>query len=340
MKRTTKALLSKVYFWLHRNPTVESRTDFRKFIPEPYQTVVLISADFELAWAPRYDKSVANPLEYALQLARRERLNVPKIIELCDEFNIPITWATVGHLFLESCQAANGKKHPEIPAVGHYEGPFWDFASNDWFEHDPTSDLQHAPEWYAPDLIRRILDANAAHEIGSHTFSHIDCRDGVCPPELLRAELQACKKLAQEWGLNLKSFVHPGHTIGNLAVLAVEGFTSFRTDYRNVLGFPKKHAAGIWELEQTAAFDYRKEWSIEYHVFRYIEIIKRAIASNTVCVFWFHPSFDTIIVEKIWPAVFQFLDENRDKIWVTTHGAYFEWMEQHHQSSVETLLAH
>lgn len=321
-----KPYLSKINFLLGRNPAIERRPDYRMFVPEPYRTVVLISADFELAWAPRYDKSVANSLDLALTLARRERNNLPEIIELTSTFQIPITWATVGHLFLDSCQRHEGRKHPEIPAVSHYEGPFWDFSGGDWFEYDPCTNSRQDPEWYCPDLIRMILEAPVAHEVGCHTFSHIDCRDDICPPELMRAELQACKKLAGDWGLILKSFVHPGHTIGNLEVLAEEGFTSFRTDYRNVLGYPKHHPNGLWELEQSAEFTFRQDWSVDYHIYRYIEVIRRAMRSNTVCVLWFHPSFDPRVTQEIWPEVFRFLDQNRDAIWITTHGEYVDFL--------------
>lgn len=321
-----KPYLSKLNFLLGRNPAIERRPDFRKFVPEPYRAVVLISADFELAWAYRYAKSADDPLAFALQLARRERENVPKIVEVSEKYNIPITWATVGHLFLDACEVKSGRKHAEIPAVPAYEGPFWDFSGSDWFEHDPCTDSRRDPEWYAPDLIEMILKSPVKHEMGCHTFSHIDCRDGVCSPELMRAELQACKKLASEWGLSLNSFVHPGHTIGNLDTLAAEGFTSFRTDYRNVLGYPRRHANGLWELEQTAEFNFREEWTVRYHIHRYQEVIRRAMRSNTVCTLWFHPSFDPRVVEEIWPEVFRFLDQNREAIWITTHGEYIDFL--------------
>ena len=328
MNRQLKAFLSKVNFSLGRSPAVESCNDFRQFIPEPYEAVVLISADFELAWAPRYDKSADDPLAFALQLARRERENVPKIVEVSEKYNIPITWATVGHLFLDACEVKSGRKHSEIPVVAAYEGPFWDFSGLDWFEHDPCTDSRQDPEWYAPDLIEMILESPVSHEIGCHTFSHIDCRDGVCSPDLMRAELKACKQLASKRGLSLKSFVHPGHTIGNLDTLAAEGFTSFRTDYRNVLGYPRRHSNGLWEYEQTAEFNFRKGWTVRYHIHRYKEVIRRAMQSNTLCTLWFHPSFDARVVEEIWPEVFRFLDQNRDAIWITTHGEYADFLNQ------------
>lgn len=318
---------NKLKFFLGLNPLIEKTADPARFIPNQFRTVVLISADFELAWAWRYSKSRENPLELALEKARLERENLPKIIRLCEKYSIPITWATVGHLFLSSCKKDGALPHPNLPRLGHFENSFWKFKGEDWFEHDPCTSLSESPEWYCPDLIKQIMDSKVAHEIGCHTFSHIDCRDVVCSPELMRTELQECKRIGESWNVHLKSFVHPGHTIGNLDALAEENFTNFRTDYRNVLTYPKKHKNGLWEFEQAEEFLYKKKWSLRYHVYRYKKIIQRAIKSRTVCVLWFHPSFDKKVVENIWPEVFEYIDRNRDKIWVTTHSEYINWLE-------------
>ncbi len=328
MKSNIRPILSKLNFYLRHNPFIERNRDSKIYIPSGFKTVILISADFEMAWASRYSKkNKEDALKIALIKANRERININMILEICDHYQIPLTWATVGHLFLRKCKKENGIIHKEIPKVRKYYGTYWDFMGEDWFEFDPCSNYREAPEWYAPDIISQIINSKVKHEIACHTFSHIDCRDNICPPELMKAELQLCKSLASQWGIDLKSFVHPGHTIGNLDILVQEGFNNFRTDYRNVLGYPIKHENGLWEFEQTAELVYRKEWSVDYHIYRYITIIKRAIESNTVCVFWFHPSFDTVVVEKILPEVFRFLKENEDKIWVTTHGNYVEWLE-------------
>ena len=321
-----KSLLNKVNFAFGHNPEIIKSVVWRNHVPEPFKTVLLISSDFELAWAWQYAKAYRDPVTEAKKKAIRERANIPWILKLCDTYNIPLTWATVGHLFLESCNKVGGISHAAIPRLSHFENDFWKFSGENWFENDPCSDYKNSPEWYCPDLIKLIMDARVKHEIGCHTFSHIDCRDEICPPDLLRAEIMECKALAKKVGIDLRSFVHPGHTIGNLDVLADEGFTNFRTDYRNVLGLPKKNENGLWEFEQTAEFVYKVNWSIEYHIYRYITIIKRAIQSNTLCVLWFHPSFDPVIVEKILPDVFQFIDKNREKIWVTTHTEYVEWL--------------
>jgi len=188
VKRIIKSNLSKLNFFLGRNPQVIKTHDWKKFVPEPYESVITISADFELAWAPRYSKRFVNAKENALFLARRERRNLPVLLKYCDHYNIPITWATVGHLFLESCKKINGVEHPDIVQLSGYENKYWKFTGNNWFEYDPCSNYKDAPEWYAPDLIDLILKSKTLHEIGCHTFSHIDCRDEVCSDEVFRSE--------------------------------------------------------------------------------------------------------------------------------------------------------
>ena len=323
-----RSLLSRINFRLHRNPVIDRTRSGCPWIPEKYKTVLLISADFELAWAWRYAKCFSNPLGHALGTAKRERQNIPAIIALCEKYNIPITWATVGHLFLENCEKRDGLAHSNLPRLSHFENDFWKFTGRDWFEHDPCTDVTSDPEWYCPDLIKMIMASPVEHEIGCHTFSHIDCREEICPPALLQSELNECRHLAARFGLELKSFVHPGHTIGNLDVLAAEGFTNFRTDYRNVLGYPKKHANGLWEFEQTAELVFRRDWPVAYHIHRYKEIINRAVQSGTVCVFWFHPSFDGIIVDEILPEIFAYAKANNNQILVTTHGKYVDWLNR------------
>ncbi len=326
--KNLKLFLKRINFELKRNPRIEKKTNWKKFIPHSYQSVLLIQADFELAWAWRYAKNSDNPLALAYQKAKLERENIPLILTYCEKYNIPISWATVGHMMLSSCEEMNLVKHPEIPRFSQFENQYWRFQGKDWFEYDPCSDYKRAPEWYSPDLINLILESKVKHEIGCHTFSHIDCRDEVCSSSLFKAELDACKKSASQFNINLKSFVHPGFTIGNLKNLADEGFTSYRTDFGNWLGYPVLHYNSLWEIKGSAELTYNSEWSIEYQIYRYKKIIDRAIHSNTVCMFWFHPSFDSVFLEKIFPEVLKYIDEKRDKIFVSTVSDYVDQIDK------------
>jgi len=328
LRRFLNLYLSKIKFFLNRNPIIENKDDYRKFVPEPYKAVITITADFELAWAWRYSKSSTEPYKLAVAKAMKERENIPKILELCDIYEIPITWVTVGHLFLDGCSRENGKPHANLPRLNHFENKFWKFSSNDWFEYDPCSNYKDAPEWYCPDLIQLILNSKVKHEIGCHTYSHIDCRDEECSSEVFISEIEECKKNAGKLGIELQSFVHPGHTIGNLDNLANSGFLSYQTDYNNTLGYPVKHKNGLWELKRTYEFAYRKEWSIDYHIYRYKKIIDRAIKNNSICNFWFHPSFDEKFLKLVLPVLFDFISSKSSEIYLVTVNRYIEFLEK------------
>ena len=104
----------KIKFALGADPKIEKRKDSGKFIPGGYKSVLILYADFELAWAWRFSKSDNNPVQKSEKLAAVERKNIPKILDGCEEFGIPVTWATVGHLFLNSCSRKGGRVHGDI----------------------------------------------------------------------------------------------------------------------------------------------------------------------------------------------------------------------------------
>ena len=76
-------------------------------------------------------------------MGEKERRHVPLILRLLEDYSIPITWATIGHLFLDSCaRSASGLAHEHMPR------PVTDGTwSGDWYRPDPCSDLQKAPAW-------------------------------------------------------------------------------------------------------------------------------------------------------------------------------------------------
>jgi len=327
MYKKIKPYLNRLNFYMGNNPKIADNNNRHQFIPSPYKSVVLISADFELAWASRYTKNAKDPYQKAINNAKRARKNIPKILKCCKDYNIPITWATVGHLFLNKCFAKDSVAHPNILRLNHFENEYWRYDKGDWFDCDPCTNLKESPEWYAPDLIQNILNSDIKHEIGCHTFSHIDCSDKICSDAVFNCEINECKLQAEKFNIELETFVHPGHIIGNLDNLSKMGFTSFRSNNRNILGYPAKHKNGLWEFEQTAEFAYQPQWSIEYHIYRYKKIIDRAIKSKTLCYLWFHPSFNSIVIDEILPSVFTYIQEKKNQIWITTHRKYVNWLQ-------------
>jgi peptidoglycan/xylan/chitin deacetylase (PgdA/CDA1 family) len=324
-----KTYLQQLNFLLGRDPLLQKSKSWKDFVPDPFKAIIIISADFELAWASRYSKKYLDPLKSTIEKAQIERKNIPKILTLCEKFDIPITWLTVGHLFLESCSKINGVAHPDHLRPDHFENEWWNYSGMDWFEYDPGTDYKTDPLWYCPDLIRMILNSNVKHEIGCHTFSHIDCSEDVCRPELFMAEIEACQKAAEKLGIyKMESFVHPGHTIGNLGILAKHGFTNFRTDYANILGYPKRHENGLWEFGTTLELEFKNNWSLPSQINRYISTIKRGLRNHSVVYFWFHPSCNETLVDHIMPSIFKWVALNREKIWITNQREYIKWLNR------------
>jgi peptidoglycan/xylan/chitin deacetylase (PgdA/CDA1 family) len=321
-----RSYLSKIKFDLGLNPIVKSNAEQpENYIPEEFKAVCLISADLELAWAFRFSKNHKDSIPRAVKLGLQTRQNLTKILKICEENNIPITWATVGHLFLNKCDRVGGVTHPDILRLPKFENRYWNFNDGDWFDADPCSNWQVDPAWYCPDLIEQIIKSPIGHEIGCHTFSHIDCRDSVCNTEVFKSEIEKCIDLAKPFNLKLTSFVHPGHQIGHIKELAEYGFTSYRTDYSNCLGYPQR-VSGMWQYNNSAELNYRFDWSLEFQINRYKKIIDRAIKHKKLCVLWFHPSANPILADKILPEIFNYLYSKKKDILITTSGQYFSWL--------------
>lgn len=327
MRSLYKSAKAWISFRLERNPEVEKpRLDYRNYIPQPYEGVVIVSADFELAWAWRFDRLNPDPIKNSIELARKERTNIPKLLALSEQYNIPVTWGTVGHLFLDHCIPSGNIHHPEMKRIPFFENTWWKYTDGDWFFHDPASSTKAAPEWYAPDLVRQILDSKVKHEIGCHTFSHISCSDVNCPAEVLEDELKASQQAADPFGIRLESFIFPGHTMGNYNVLRKAGYTSMRSNYINVLGYPNLHRNGLWEHKTTMELGYNKLFPVHHNLKRYRVILEKCMQNRQVCNLWFHPSFGDINIQKILPKVYAMLDANRDKLWITTMKEYTAWL--------------
>lgn len=323
LPRSFKGYFTRAVFVLSGKPFVKKKHhDMDKLFPGGQKGGLIISADFEMAWAFRYSKRNKNYLE----LAHRERENVPVIVKLCERYNIPVTWATVGHLFLESCSVDDHSWMERIP----YFDKHWLFDKGDWFDHDPCTNFKDSPEWYAPDLIKMIHDSKVNHEFGCHSFSHIHCADEICPPKVFEDELRASKDAASNFGLVFKSFVFPGGTVGNLRVLKKFGYKIYRKNLSFDLCYPYYDDHGILITASSHLLgDSGHGWSDDYTFGRIKKFIDKAVQTGTVCHLWFHPSVDKHSLNNIFPQVFAYIDSLRSKrkLWVGTMGEIADHIE-------------
>jgi peptidoglycan/xylan/chitin deacetylase (PgdA/CDA1 family) len=273
--------------------------------------VVVFSADFEMAWAFRYSKTLASR---AVEIGLSERNNIPALLTLFDRYKIPATWATIGHLFLNECKREEqGVAHSDMPRPAFFENRNWVFNSRDWYEHDPCTNTVSDPAWYASDLIEKILSAKVKHEIGCHTFSHFDFTNENCTKEFADAELDACRRLADKKGIRLKSFVFPGGTFGNYESLKGMGFLCYRKPMNNHIDLPYIDPYDLVAIPSALSLDRDPYgWSKEFHLKMIKKFLEKTSKYKLVCHFWFHPSMDTWYLENVMPEVIKMSGEFRD----------------------------
>jgi len=283
-----------------------------------------ISADLEFSWAFRM-----HPKELARERGRQSRENISYLLRIFEDYAFPITWATVGHLFLENCErASSGLAHAEMPRPPRNE--LW---TGDWYMHDPCTNYKEDPFWYAPDVIQGILENPVSHEIGTHSFSHIDFSHSCSNPTLVRREIEESVTAMQRFRISPRSLVYPFNKMGHayLDLLSELSITAVRhRDRRVTLSYPERTPAGVYKLYESmnlrtpSHYDYLDKVKI---------FMAKAAERRAVFHLWFHPSDPTHLFESELLRIIQFLDSQRKEglAWIATMGeiaAYCEAREK------------
>lgn len=275
------------------------------------EAAACISADFELAWAWRE----FDPVERDNR-AQRGRKNVEVILDILESHSVPMTWATVGHLFLDSCSRINRQKpHHEIPRP--ISNDRW---AGDWYQHDPCSDWQSDPLWYCPDLIRMIIDNKVQHEIGTHTFSHIDFAEGCADDELVEREISKCVEVMADWNLKPRSLIYPFNNMGHrfFGILSKLGVTSVRHRDQNVrLSYPESSPEGVFKIYESMNLRSTKRYNYVDKAYLFIQRAKKRFGTYHL---WIHPSDRTEVFTHEFNEIVALLaEEHRNKkIWLAT----------------------
>ncbi|MDD3104072.1 MAG: polysaccharide deacetylase family protein [Candidatus Cloacimonetes bacterium] len=275
---------------------------------------MIFTGDFELAWAVARSKLQVDPET----MARKERENMPVILSLLERHQIPVTWATVGHLLLRGCEKGDHDWMERLP----YLDDHFQYFSGDWFDVDPCASWDKAKAWYAPDLVQMILDSSTRHEIGCHTFSHVDCRDKYCPAQVLDDELTACEEAAKPWGIKFRSMAFPAGTAGNYAILKKHGIMIYRrrvSVFELAYPFRDEHGILVSPTGYGLGFLYQRR-SLEQNIKRYHLAIDKAIRTNTISHFWFHPSADPEVFTGLLPGILEYCARKREEglLWIAT----------------------
>ena len=71
-----------------------------------------------------------------------------------------------------------------------------------------------------------------------------------------------------------------------------------------------------------------KNTPADFNLRYYKNIILKALKSNTICYFWFHPSIEREFYKNILEPLFEFIHESSDKLFITTSGNYINWLNK------------
>jgi peptidoglycan/xylan/chitin deacetylase (PgdA/CDA1 family) len=167
---------------------------------------VVLSLDAELMWGFHDYEDIPTA---RVEQARDSWLAV---LDMLDNHGVPATWAVVGHLFLDSCDGVHSR-HP---------------LGDDWFTRDPGGTETVNSAWFGRDLIDAVRNSRVDHEIGSHSFSHVEFGDDETTAAVARTELEQSVAAAEDFGIDLDSFIFPRNNIGHRRLLPEYGFTCYR----------------------------------------------------------------------------------------------------------------
>jgi peptidoglycan/xylan/chitin deacetylase (PgdA/CDA1 family) len=178
-------------------------------IRPPQRGLFVVSLDFELAWGVRHLSWMPSYMSNLIGA----RSAVRSLLTTFKEYEIHATWAVVGFLFadngvtLRQCLPALQPQYVD-PKLS----PYLDLPPEDSGESNDSV-------FFAPSLIRQIASV-PNQEIGTHTLSHYYCLEPGQDAETFHADLMAARRVAHQFGIDLKSLVFPKNQC--------------RTDYLNV----------------------------------------------------------------------------------------------------------
>lgn len=182
----------------------------------------LLSVDVELAWGLVVRGEIT---EKHLKPVRGVREIIDPLLKIIGDYKIPVSWAIVGHLFLDQCEC-RGRPHPEMPR------PDYSWFRGDWYKYDPCSNLESDPLWYGKDVVEKIIDfankSSAEQDVCCHSFSHPIFGFSGCSEKLAEAEIDKSLEVMKKSEIIPKVFVFPLGSVGHLNVLKKKGFVVFR----------------------------------------------------------------------------------------------------------------
>ncbi|WP_256392748.1 polysaccharide deacetylase family protein [Natronoarchaeum rubrum] len=201
-------------------------TPFRRVVDtvEWMTAVVTMSVELELGWGVH---DLDEHADHLTEDGREERRFLRRLLDVCDETGVAMTFDVVDHLLLTACD-------------GHHDGPY----PEGWFDADPGTDVAVDPLFYAPDVVEAIRDRPTEHELCTHSFSHTPLE--TVDAAAVSADLERGQQLeADVLGQRSRSFVPPRHRPPPSDVLVDRGIDVVRIAIMNQADNPVRRAGQL-----------------------------------------------------------------------------------------------
>lgn len=177
---------------------------------------LVISLDFEMFWGVTDSKTVGG---YAKN-SEGELRAVPAMLALFRQYDVHVTWATVGMLLCKDYKQWCDLRPSCVAAYERESLSTYSFAA-------VARDFPGL--CFARPLVEQIL-AVSGQELGSHSYSHFYGGEHGATMESFVADMECNRAICGELGVTPTSFVFPRNQVREeyLGVLSAAGFTAYR----------------------------------------------------------------------------------------------------------------
>jgi len=269
--------------------------------------IFTLSIDFEFAWG-LIDQCLTDEKK---DLTAKELTISETLLSLFDAYNIPVTWAIVGHLLDDNWNYGDFFAHKE------YNRPIYKNEKTDWFINAPKKSEKNNLIWFDKEkFIQKIVNSTVNHEIASHSYAHLNYSDEITKKNV-EVDVDNAKRIHQKYKLEFETFVFPYNLEGYHNVLKNAGIEIFRGKSRryysslpdkvqrifNILDYflpidrtvlPEIHNSGLINIPDSMLLlgrnGLRKFLPRTLLLNKGIKGINMAAKKRRIFHLWFHPS--------------------------------------------------
>jgi len=186
---------------------------------------------------------------------------------------------------------------------------------------------------------KQIIASAIPHDLGVHTYTHVDFSSATCTDNIARDEIVKCMEVVKK-AKRPVTFVFPWNREGHLSLLKEYGFITYRGDKAAKLTYPSK-TQQLWNIHQT--YFLTEKSAREVNVI--LTLINSAISYGSVLHIWSHPwNMNTNqnsgrFFEKVMDPILSYVARKRIRktLWVCTLRELANYCEARESCRVESI---